>query len=60
MKNFLIKSKNSKRLHTPGCRFVRMMKKQNREFVPINKVGGGNLFLVKSVVLMNASHVLNR
>lgn len=41
MKNFLIKSKNSKRLHTPGCRFVRMMKKQNREFVPINKVRGG-------------------
>ena len=43
MKNYLVKSKNSKRLHTPGCQFIRRMKKQNREFIPVNKIGGGAL-----------------
>lgn len=60
MKNYLIKSKTSKKIHMPGCMWVRRMKKENREFIPVNEIGGGNLNPVNLVVRMDVSPVLNR
>jgi hypothetical protein len=37
----LIKSKNSKKIHTPGCIAVRMMNKENRVFLQLKDLGGG-------------------